>query len=242
YVPAFFALARIYEDPETYGLDHLEQDPELELEAIEIDVSTSLAELAKLVDIPYEELRRLNPAWKRGFIPPIGIGPVLLHLPAGHGPRVQQILADNPPPPVSWRVHTVARGETLSEIARVYGVSQKELMAVNNLRNPKVLSVGQIITLPLAKGITAAPQWDPPDIDDQPPRRVRSKPAPNTVAKITESPGPRAVKKGHKVQSGDTLWSISQRYGVELADLKRWNGLRGSFLKLDRELVVFVAR
>ncbi|HEX7927673.1 MAG TPA: lytic transglycosylase domain-containing protein, partial [bacterium] len=69
YVPAFFALARIYEDPETYGLDHLEQDPEVELEAIEIDVSTSLAELAKLVDIPYEELRRLNPAWKRGFIP-----------------------------------------------------------------------------------------------------------------------------------------------------------------------------
>jgi membrane-bound lytic murein transglycosylase D len=250
YVPAFFALARIYEDPETYGLAHLEQEPPMELEAIEIDVSTSLAELAKLTGVPLAELRRLNPAWKRGFIPPIGIGPVLLHLPAGHGQRVQELLAGNPPPTVAWRVHTVAKGETLSEIARAYGVPIHELTAANPLRNPRKLSIGQVITLPLANGplangppangslptgMAAAPPFESPEADRAEGIAVRTPPP-------VESAGPKRVKAVHVVQSGDTLWSIAQRYGVDLGDLKRWNGLRGSRLLPDRQLIVFLAR
>jgi len=29
-----------------------------------------------------------------------------------------------------------------------------------------------------------------------------------------------------RVKAGDTLWSISQRYGVQLTELCRWNGIK----------------
>ena len=46
------------------------------------------------------------------------------------------------------RYHTVHRGETLSIIARRYGVSEGELVALNHLRSRHRIRVGQVLTLP----------------------------------------------------------------------------------------------
>jgi membrane-bound lytic murein transglycosylase D len=43
----------------------------------------------------------------------------------------------------------------------------------------------------------------------------------------------------HRVTSGDSLWTISKRYRVQLADLMRWNGLnQRSVLRIGQTLVV----
>ena len=42
----------------------------------------------------------------------------------------------------------------------------------------------------------------------------------------------------YTVQSGDTLYSISQRYAVAIDDLKRWNYLYNDSLKVGQELTV----
>jgi LysM repeat protein len=43
----------------------------------------------------------------------------------------------------------------------------------------------------------------------------------------------------HRVTSGDSLWTISKRYRVQLADLMRWNGLnQSSVLRIGQTLVV----
>lgn len=44
--------------------------------------------------------------------------------------------------------HTVQSGETLSLIAAQYNVSVDAIMEVNNLTNPNILSVGQVLNLP----------------------------------------------------------------------------------------------
>ncbi|HZA50561.1 MAG TPA: LysM domain-containing protein, partial [Myxococcaceae bacterium] len=33
------------------------------------------------------------------------------------------------------------------------------------------------------------------------------------------------ARRTHQVASGDTLWSLSQRYGVSVEQLKRWNDI-----------------
>lgn len=53
--------------------------------------------------------------------------------------------------------HTVAPGETLSGIARSYGVSQSALMQVNNIANPSVLYAGQALTIPNGGALSSAP-------------------------------------------------------------------------------------
>ena len=49
-------------------------------------------------------------------------------------------------------VHVVQRGETLSQIARVYGVSMTALAQANGIRNPHFIYVGQRLTIPGASG------------------------------------------------------------------------------------------
>lgn len=44
--------------------------------------------------------------------------------------------------------HEVQPGETLSEIARAYGVTSQDILQANDLRNPDVLRVGQVLFIP----------------------------------------------------------------------------------------------
>ena len=49
---------------------------------------------------------------------------------------------------VGQRIHVVQQGETLSEIARMYGVTMDELAQANGLDNPNAISVGQALVIP----------------------------------------------------------------------------------------------
>ena len=44
--------------------------------------------------------------------------------------------------------------------------------------------------------------------------------------------------KVHKVASGETLYSISKRYGVGVSDIKKWNNLSNDQLQLGQELII----
>ena len=60
-------------------------------------------------------------------------------------PAVQ---ATNPPPTTEERTHIVQAGENLFRIGLQYGFSVDELAAYNNIANPNVLDVGQVIKIP----------------------------------------------------------------------------------------------
>lgn len=57
---------------------------------------------------------------------------------------------------------------------------------------------------------------------------------PRTINPPTKtSPG---VTTYHTVKSGDTLYSISRKYGTSVTDLKRTNGLSGDLIRLGQSL------
>jgi peptidoglycan endopeptidase LytF len=103
-------------------------------------------------------------------------------------------------------VHTVLAGETLSAIARRYGISAAALSAANGIADPNALYAGQILQVPgLAGEPTAAPA---PTVAPASP-----------VETATETP---AV---HTVAVGETLSAIARRYGFSVADLLAANNL-----------------
>ena len=61
-------------------------------------------------------------------------------------------------------------------------------------------------------------------------------------AEIAQQPPeepPASVKraaKSHKVRSGETLWGIAKQHGVRVADLRRWNGIRGNTIRPGQKL------
>lgn len=60
------------------------------------------------------------------------------------------------------------------------------------------------------------------------------------IKKIADSPssdqGGRII---HKVRKGETLSSIASRYHTSVANLKRWNGLRGNTIKVGQRIKIY---
>jgi LysM repeat protein len=59
-----------------------------------------------------------------------------------------EVAASTPSSTVGQRVHVVQEGETLSEIARMYGVTTDALAQANGLDNPNAIRVGQALVIP----------------------------------------------------------------------------------------------
>ena len=98
--------------------------------------------------------------------------------------------APEPPAPKPLPTHTVKRGETLVGIALQYGLDYRELAAWNNITNPNVLAVGQVLVV--ARPADAKPYAPPvttPLATAGPP--IEARPLANTPNAKVE---PRATK------------------------------------------------
>lgn len=76
-----------------------------------------------------------------------------------------------PPPPDGGGggTYTVSPGDTLSAIARQFGTSWQEIAALNNISNPNVIHVGQVLQIPGGGGGTPPPPGPTPPPPPPPP-------------------------------------------------------------------------
>ena len=112
--------------------------------------------------------------------------------------------------------YRVKSGDYLGKIARRYGVRVSQIKKWNGLRSNN-LKVGQRLTIY--------------------PRKPYTAPKKTSTSKNAEVVDPNA--KTYKVKSGDSLWSISQKFpGVSVQNIKDWNNISNSKLKIGMTLVV----
>lgn len=78
------------------------------------------------------------------ILPPVGAEPQLVRPALSRDGRV----IPRAEPVASGRTHTVKSGENIWRISKQYGVSQKELMAINRITDPSKLQIGQTLKLP----------------------------------------------------------------------------------------------
>src|SRR5207248_2260169 len=86
--------------------------------------------------------------------------------------RVDLTQPHDEPDLVSVR-HTVEKGQTLYRIARTYGLTVDELMAVNGIEDPTTLRVGQQLLIPGSGAVKPVAENDSPE-----PEAPRREPAP----------------------------------------------------------------
>lgn len=92
--------------------------------------------------------------------------------------------------------HTVAAGENLYRIGLKYGISWVAIANENNLANPNILTVGQVLKLP---GATTTPTPQP-------------------------TPSPQ-TETTYVVQPGDNLFRIGLKFGISWVQIAEANGL-----------------
>lgn len=225
YVPAMLAMVKLYRSPLEYGFTDIEVEQPVKTEIVRLGRASSLAEVAHRLKMPLPELVRLNPAWRRGYIPGELGKSVMLRLPPGRKEKLLASLENEDLSSLPWLTHTVERKETLSKIARGYGITMSDIVAVNPIPNKHFLSIGQKLIIPL-------------EPDARRPERWNREPA---AAGGFRSTGLDPAKAHlHQVSEGETLSSISRRYRVSEQDLRRWNAGLQLPLRPSQPMLVYL--
>jgi membrane-bound lytic murein transglycosylase D len=230
YVPTFTAVAIIMMNRREYGFDHVRPGEPLAFETVMVDECVDLDVLAGCAGTDGETLRDLNPELTRWCTPPGGlIYP--LKVPVGSSERFHASFAQLPPEAKqNWIVHTVRKRESLSSIARRYGVSTSTLLAANDLPSARSIRRGMVLRIPVAKPTAAYAATGSP-LEDVGPRRKASVDRARVEKVLAEGERRSAVvprdrtRVVYTVKSGDTLGEIAEAYGVRAADIRNWNSL-----------------
>lgn len=158
YVPRLYAMAAIAKGRDRYGFaprsgDHFTYD------SVQVESATPLADLARIGDLPIDQLTRLNPHLVRGVIP---AGGYWVWVPAGKGMEVQRAwlasaaarrapkkVAKGRPAADTRASHLVKKGDTLWSIARRYGVTVDSIQSANHLTD-RPIQPGMRLAIPVS--------------------------------------------------------------------------------------------
>ena len=228
YLPAFLATMYIFEYAEAHGFKKIKpQFAYFETDTIRVKQMITLDQVSEVTGTPIEELQFLNPSYKLDIIPFVKDENYTLRLPnSAIGTFVnneEKIYAfakgefdkrEKPLPQffnAESRVrYKVRSGDYLGKISRQYGVRVSQIKQWNGLRSNN-LRIGQRLTIYPRKPYVASSASKK--------KTTTSKPLSGNITTYT-------------VQSGDSLWSISQKFpGVSVQNIKDWNDISGSKLK-----------
>ena len=199
YVPKMLAVVQIAKQPGKYGFDDLDWQEPLEWEVVTLPTATDIEVIARLCEVDYHEIKALNPELKRWSTPP-EVTNYQLRVPVGSKALFEPRYAELPAAERANYMHyRIRRGDTLSELASRYGVRTRDIMTMNKISNPNALRVGQDLVLPLRKGYNA-----------------------KVVTELADDHN-KTRRRYYTVKKGDSLWSISQRFGVSTKQLRVWN-------------------
>ena len=232
YVPAFLATMYIFEYAEEHGFKP--ERPPFQLvqtDTVHVKQMISLKNVSDATGVKIEALQFLNPSYKLDIIPKVEGKTYALRLPReAIGVFVtneDQIYAfaeaefnsrEKPLPQVvnnDTKIrYRVRNGDYLGKIARKHGVRVSQLKQWNNLRGNN-LKIGQRLTIY--------------------PKNYSTTSKPKTPKKVINTAG----KQTYKVEDGDSLWTIAQKFsGVSVQNIKDWNDISSSKLKIGTTLIV----
>jgi membrane-bound lytic murein transglycosylase D len=213
YVPRFIATVLVIRDPQKYGIDlSAGKMSALTYEAVEINKSMRLQDIARKLDVPEEMMNILNAELRHRITPN---KPYKLRVPTDMTGQLLKVvddisLAETPRDAFRRGVvikHRVRQGETLASIAGKYKTSEGDIRNANQLLRKKPLAAGQRLNIPIQASRAASTKVQKQD----------------TVI-------------AHKVQKGDTLASLARKYDIGIAEIKKANHFTDDKLKLGQML------
>lgn len=220
YVPAVLAAIIVARSPEQYGIT-VTPDPPMAYESVLVPKPMDLRRVAEWAGTSIDSVQALNPELRRWTTPAYEAG-YEVKVPVGTADALRERLATATPADfASFQFHVVRRGETLSSVAKRFGVKRADLADANDISTRARVRPGQELLIPRAPAVALAARTP---ASGQPTETV----ATTSASKVT-----------HRVRRGETLSSIARLYSTTVAAIKRWNGLHSSRITAGDRLTIF---
>ena len=196
FVPRLIAVSHVVSNPRKYGLSIWHEN--FEWTAIPLPRQVSIDLIAEETGIEKELLRKLNAELLQGITP--ADHNYRLKIPASCEEKITALFDREDLKLIRYYYHIVRQGDTLWSMSRHYGTSVDLIEQYNPGLSSRYLKVGDTVVIPALNNLP------PPSV--------------NVInANIN-------AKGTHVVQKGDTLWSLSRRYGLTPEALAEANGMK----------------
>lgn len=296
YIPAFIAANYAMNYYDKHNISPALASRPIITDTVHVNKRVHFQQISDVMGISMDELRILNPQYRTDLIPG-DIHPYALILPniqaycyianedsiVNHNAELyarRDVVEPSTGATVTTsdggqyveevvvKYHKVRRGETLSSIARHYGVTQQSIRRTNGIgrkvRRGQTLKINTVkrkyVPAPTPAADTTAttntPQVTPPQPATSQPATTEStaEPTPQTqqvseamtTAKKSDTKKDKTPKKSekkaqptkHKVSSGENLTKIAKRYGVSVDEIRKANNIKGDDIRAGQTLTI----
>lgn len=207
YVPQLLAVSYLIKNREKYNLDIHDIPNEPYLTYIELDRQMDLNKAAEMAGLSKDIMKHLNPGYLKSVTPPDG--PHHLLIPLSHKDAFEQKLAENTDDifNIRWQRHHIVAGDSLGTIAQRYSTSIGEIRRLNNIKG-NMIRAGRTLLIPIPASQA----------------HLHTQLAQNTTNNDSDDSNNKSFRT-HYVQRGESLWTISNYYGLDSSQLAQWNNL-----------------
>ncbi|NJD91488.1 MAG: LysM peptidoglycan-binding domain-containing protein, partial [Geobacter sp.] len=225
YVPKLLAAAIIAKEPAKYGFADVAYLPSMDLDTVPIPTRTDLDLVARIVDVPYQTLKELNPELRRWCTPP-NYQNYLLKLPKG---KKELFLAEYAKVPedqryterIAYSRYRAKKQDTLKVVAARFNTSPERLAELNHLKLSAKIK-GRSLIVPVQSAVSL--------------KQSHKTAAPEAVH--TEQANAEGIRY-YIVKKGDTLYSLAKKFKVTTSILAAWNNLAEKVaLKPGKRIIV----
>lgn len=266
YVPIFIAATYIMNYYDKHEICPAQGNLPVMMDSLVINKNLHFQQIADMINISVDDLRAYNPQFKQDIVPG-AYKPYVLNMPLTkvtafidkqdtiYTHRATELFTHRKEAGLdvvggaAGLTHKVRRGDTLSGIARRYGVTLAQLKRWNGLKS-NTAAVGRVLKVSdpaLAKKKTTSTTTNTQLASNEnnvskPIEKVESiavvNESDNKLYKLVKKTKPEYVTTRYKVKRGDTWSGIAQKQGVSVSEIKQRNNVRGNNLIAGKTLII----
>ncbi|WP_408097952.1 transglycosylase SLT domain-containing protein [Peredibacter sp. HCB2-198] len=223
YVPKIMALAIIGKNLDVFGFTDIEFEKALDYEEIMVKGNADLYEVAEVLELDFEEVKRYNPEVVRWQIPPY-VETYPLRVPVGAKDAWDEYKDKDSVVADSFKTYVTNGQSSLQHISRKFKVPVDVLSELNPDISEKRLNPKTVVYLPFREDHSLHASMYA-DIYEKSTRKTSRRRSYDRLISSYSKKG-KLIKNPsvfYTVKKGDTLWRVAQRTGVPMSTIIRTN-------------------